>query len=594
MLQKIIKYIQLYAKSMKEIGHASSLLTVLLFVLIAFQAILPLLTILCIQAIVNQLIMGYEALSHLLIPVAGWIIAYGYTSLAIPLIKNVEGILSDRLIEHVNVSMMKKSKELQEIALFEDADFYNDLHFISEQASWRPINLVIFGSGILQFLMTLVSLTLLIASYSPWLAILLLFAILPNSYFSFLIQQDAFESMVAGSEEIREMRYYSDVLLSSEYAKEARIYHYFDFFIQKYQKKYQLSHQRIMKSRYKKMRLSFFSALMSVLISLISILWFISEVMKGNIMVGSLVAFANALSYMNESAGGLVEHTSMLYDTLLYMEKYFDFMNRKDDVQNKETCQCFDSHYETIHFSDISFQYPHQQAWALSHIDFVIHRKEKIAIVGENGSGKTTLIKILCRFYPLQSGNIYFDQMDITDFDLESYRREIAAVFQDFGQYDLTLQENIGLGNLEKMKEELLMKEVIHRAGLTAFFERIHENLHQMLGTRFEDAVNLSGGEWQKLAIARALLADREMIFLDEPTASLDPRSEYEIYQRFLELVNDKTVFFITHRLAAVKMADRVLVLKNGQLHGFDTHENLMQSNEYYREMYEMQAQSYQ
>ena len=184
--------------------------------------------------------------------------------------------------------------------------------------------------------------------------------------------------------------------------------------------------------------------------------------------------------------------------------------------------------------------------------------------------------------------------MDITDFDLESYRHEIAAVFQDFGQYDLTLQENIGLGNLEKMKEELLMKEVIHRAGLTAFFERIHENLHQMLGTRFEDAVNLSGGEWQKLAIVRALLADREMIFLDEPTASLDPRSEYEIYQRFLELVNDKTVFFITHRLAAVKMADRVLVLKNGQLHGFDTHENLMQSNEYYREMYEMQAQSYQ
>lgn len=232
MVKQIKRYLILLVNSIAVVWQASKRLTFALFVLIVCQALSPVLMVTSIKKIVDSLASGsIQKTVMLAVPLLLWILAYSYSTISSPLMKNIEGTLSDKLIEHINIKMMKKSQEIEGIELFENSDFYNDIEFISEQASWRPINLVIFGSGLIQNIITITSFTILLANYSPLLSLIILVVNIPNSFYSFKIQQDAFESMVMGSENVREMQYFSDVLLSSEYAKEVRIYNLFDYFM---------------------------------------------------------------------------------------------------------------------------------------------------------------------------------------------------------------------------------------------------------------------------------------------------------------------------------------------------------------------------
>lgn len=218
---------------------------------------------------------------------------------------------------------------------------------------------------------------------------------------------------------------------------------------------------------------------------------------------------------------------------------------------------------------------------------------EKIAIVGENGAGKSTLVKLILRLYHQNSGTVRFDGVHFEEFDIDSYRKQFCAVFQDFSKFDLTLRENVTLAEERTQKTDAAVVEALRRGGFTDETTS-GLSLDQMLGKRFDDARELSGGQWQKLALSRAFYRDSDIFILDEPTAALDPRIEFMIFNKFMELSENKTVLFVTHRLASVRNADKVLLLKNGKVLGFDTHEALMQANDYYRELYQMQAAMYQ
>ena len=268
------------------------------------------------------------------------------------------------------------------------------------------------------------------------------------------------------------------------------------------------------------------------------------------------------------------------------MQKYFDFINLPPSSKGQN--KIINSNFNKIIFDDVSFKYQSNENFALQNISFSITNGEKIAIVGENGSGKTTMMKLLCKFYKPSSGAIKFDETSIEDYDVIEYRKIIGAVFQDYAKFDLTVRENTALSDLRKITDD---DEILLALKKSGFDET--ENLEQLLGTQFEDGRDLSGGQWQKLAIARAFFGNFEILILDEPTASLDPRSEFIIYEKFLELTKGKTVFFVTHRLSTVKKANKVLVLQNGKIVGFDSHENLMQTNEYYAELYTMQASAF-
>ncbi|MCD8230216.1 MAG: ABC transporter ATP-binding protein [Clostridiales bacterium] len=271
------------------------------------------------------------------------------------------------------------------------------------------------------------------------------------------------------------------------------------------------------------------------------------------------------------------------------MEKLFDYMDIHDDSAegNRPVPQTFGE----IKFHIRSFSYPSSESPVLQAIDFNVKRGERIAIVGENGAGKSTLVKLLLRLYPLEPGAICFDDKPISEMDILSYRKQFAAIFQDFGEFDLTLKENVVISDLRQEDEKRVLISFA-QAGIDLREWKMEPE--QMLGKRFETGRDLSGGQWQRVALARAFYSDADILVLDEPTAALDSRMEKFVFNKFYELAHERTVFFITHRLATVRKADRILVLKNGRICGFDSHENLLLTNPYYSELYHMQADLYE
>jgi len=289
----------------------------------------------------------------------------------------------------------------------------------------------------------------------------------------------------------------------------------------------------------------------------------------------------------------MIEESSLLYDTLLYMEKFFNFLSLKPIVNSgTKEMNLNDSDYE-ITFHNVSFKYPKTDRYSLSNINLNIKRGEKIALVGENGAGKTTLIKLLTRFYDPTEGTIHINGVNISSYDINLLRDNISVVFQDFSKFNLTLRENIAIGDLTKIDREAEIWKAIKNSNLNQVLDKLPNKLEQMLGKIFNGGTELSGGEWQKVALARAFLRDSPIVILDEPTASLDPRSEHEVFQSFIKLSKDKTVFLITHRLSSVKMADKIVVLKDGKIVEVGSHSELIKKQGYYFELYKLQAEKY-
>jgi len=244
-------------------------------------------------------------------------------------------------------------------------------------------------------------------------------------------------------------------------------------------------------------------------------------------------------------------------------------------------------------FENVGFRYPGSQRWAVRHLSFTFEPHERIALVGENGAGKTTLVKLLARLYHPDEGRILLDGVDLRDYDLDSLRKNIGIIFQDFVRYDFILRENIGVSQVEALDDDARIREAARRSLADSVAQRVPQGFDQMLGRRFDNGVELSGGEWQKVALARAYMRDAQVLILDEPTAALDARAEYEVFLRFAELTKGRMAVLISHRFSTVRMADRILVLKGGELVDDGTHEELLARGGLYAELFSLQAAGY-
>lgn len=586
-MKKINEIMMIYLKSLTLFWKASPIISLILVILIPTQAIIPSTLIWLGQVLIDSLSNNSFKMLYLFF----WALIFCIGNLINPIMTTTQGVLTDKLISSINLTLMRKSKDLKGLMAFEDSEFYDDLQIISSESSWRPVNLIIFGINILRNTVTALSMGVLLARYNLWLSILILVSIIPQAIITYKIQQESFETMVTLSPESRRMQYYSDLLLTKYAAKEIRVLNLFDFFIGKYKKAFKFIHKDITRKRVKKMAFSIIFIGISSGISIFSLYWFIKSIQNNSIPIGALLIFTTSIIYINQSLSSLIEESSLLYDTLLYMKKYFGFINIESDIYDKGAYRVIEE--SDITFKHVYFTYQGNKRPTLKDINFTIKQGEKIAIVGENGAGKSTLIKLLLRFYDIDSGEISMGDNNIVSYDIEHYRHLYSVVFQDFAHFSLSIRDNIIMGNLAEEKNIKRVEEAAQESGFSEVLNRKKVNYTDILGKEYTSGIELSGGEWQKLTIAKAFFSGRKYLILDEPTASLDPRSEYDIFQNFLKLSEKKTVIFITHRLAAVKLADRVLVLKNGEIHGLDSHESLLVNNEYYRELYEMQASGY-
>lgn len=585
---KHVKKLNQYFKELTRTYHlffkSAPLVATCVLLLAPLQAVIPLLAVAAGQKVIDQ-VTNHSPFMEIIIV---WIVATAFQQFLPSLSTMVQGVLTDKLTGFINISLMKKSADLQSISIFDDSKYFDDLQMLRDDASWRPVNLIVFGVSVLQSFLTLAFMLIYLARYNWWLALLLLVVMVPQSISYYRIQQQSFETMVERSKNARYLHYYSGLLLDRRDAKEVRLFNMFPKIIEKYINLFEQTKKDVNQIRRRQLATSSLFVVLTVGVFGYGFYWFTNSVRTGALEVGVLLMFVSVIGYISTSMARVVEGSSLLYDSLLWIEKYFNFLEYQDDFENGT--QNFPDDFENLNVKNLSFTYPFSDTEVLHNVSFSVKSGEKVAIVGENGSGKSTLVKLLMRFYDPTTGKISVDNYDLKDFNIFDLHKNLSATFQDFSRFKLTLQENVITGySFNKDR----VNNVLKAAGLDNLLANNHLQLSTMLAKDFENGTDLSGGQWQKVALARDLYANGKIEFLDEPTAALDAKSEAEIYQRFLKENDNKTIFFVTHRLSAVRFADKVLFLDGGKVSGFDTHTNLLQTNPKYKEMYDLQKDAY-
>lgn len=579
-MEKVVSYFKLLFQTYKMFFKATLMIALVVVFLTPLEALAPVLGVRSGQQLIDNLSLQKPYLYFFII----WTLATLLSQILPVVGTNFQGMLTDKLTGFIKLSLMRCSQQLRSLELFDDSDFFDELEVLNDGASWRPVNLIVFGVAILREVFTLVGMLWLLGKYNFWLALLLLLALVPQTLVAYRIQQEAFETMVTRSKQARKLNYLSSLLLERADAKEVRLFDMFSPVIMRYQKLFQLAQKNVDRIRRKQMLLALIFLSITVAVSAGGFLWFIIQVQQHTLGVGSLLLYISVIAYLVEGMARLVEDSSLLYDSLLWVEKYQHFLAFKEK-QVSGTLD-FSGDFERIRFENVSFTYPFSPTEVLSDLNFEIKAGEKIAIVGENGSGKSTLVKLLLRFYDPTKGHILLDETDLCEYRCESYRQKLSAAFQDFSRFKLSVQDNVSaLAQTSDKKVQTCLEQV--------GFAELNDKLQQNLSKEFDHGLELSGGQWQKIALARCLHKKSVIYFLDEPTSALDARSEQEMYQTFLTKDQLQTVLFVTHRMSSVTLADRVLFLQAGKISGLASHEQLLQDNKDYRELYELQKNAY-
>ena len=517
---------------------------------------------------------------------------YIFDGILNPLVMMLQGAMTDKLVGQMNRDIMKKSIEIKDLELFESDKFYNDMQIIQEESTWRPVNLLVFSISIFKNIITSISFIIILSRFNIMIALLIIISIVPQSVMLYRLQEEAFENMVTKSPLARKLKYYSSILLSKNYAKEARIFQYGDYFLDKYNDTFNSIHKDSMKIRKKQLIHSSLLFIIGALGSGVSFYWVIVKTIDGVFTAGDILMFSSTIIIAAQTIIVIVKESALLYDTLLFMDKYFNFLNQ-DIKMISGIKKLKEEGIVKIEFKNVKFTYPGSENPVLNNISFIINANEKIALVGENGSGKSTIIKLITRLYDIDNGEILINDINISEYDIDSYREAIGIVFQDFSKYDLSIKENIAISNIRDIYNIDKIENISFETGIDEIVENFNHGLNQQLGKNFENGMELSGGQWQKLAISRAYFKDASLLLFDEPSSALDARNEEYFFKNLNAFSKGRIVLFVTHGLAIVPMADNIIMLKNGKIVESGNHDKLMKNKSDYFELYSLQSERF-
>ena len=503
-----------------------------------------------------------------------------------------ENLLGDLVSNRTSVDIMQHAAKL-DLFQFENPEFYDKL----ERARRQTTNRTVLMSQVLtqfQDIITILFLGAGLVAFNPWLILILVVAVIPSFLGESYFNQQSYSLSLNWTPERRELDYLRFIGASDETAKEVKIFNLSNFIIERFKK---LSHQYFLANRKIVIKRSFWGLLLAALGSVAyygAYVLIALQTVGGLITVGSLTFLTGSFQRLHGLLEGVMTRFSKIAESALYLKDLFDFFNIKPEIISTPGSQLFPEKIQSgFVFENVSFKYPDQERWAIRNLSFTLHPGEKLALVGENGAGKTTLVKLLARLYEPTDGRILIDGVDIRDYDLKSLRQNIGIIFQDYIRFQLTAGENIAVGNILHKDEQDDVLESAEKSLANTVIEQLPERYEQMLGRRFKNGVELSGGQWQKIALGRAYMRDAQLLILDEPTSALDARAEHEVFQRFAELITGKSAVLISHRFSTVRMADRILVLENGQLEEIGSHEELLEKKGKYAELFTLQAKGY-
>ena len=508
------------------------------------------------------------------------------------LVDYCDSLLADKFIRHVSIKVMEHASRL-DLASYEDPDFYDKLERARVQATDR-VSMIQAVGRVLQQTVTAVTFSAGIFFFSPWLLLLLIAGVLPaflgESHFAFLGYSLNFRQTPVR----RQLDYLRVLGASKESAKELKLFGLSKHLTDRYaQLSDEIYTQNVSLLKRRLWATSLFS-LLSAGAYYGAYAFVIYQTLAGALSIGKLVFLAGAIAGASSNIQQVFSSFTSIADQALFLTDFLNLFAFEPKVKSKpDAIPAPRTIRRGFEFDQVTFTYPGTSRPVLDGLSLRVEPGQRVALVGENGQGKTTLVKLITRLYDPTSGRILLDGTDLRDYDLEDLHREIAVIFQDFMRYEMTGRENIAMGKIEDLNSLGHISAAARKSMADAVLRRLPRGYEQMLGRRFEGGVDLSGGEWQKIALARAYLRDAQLLILDEPTAALDARSEREVFERFSELTEGKTSLLISHRFSTVRMADRILVLEDGRIAEDGCHSQLIARGERYSKMFELQAANY-
>ena len=502
-----------------------------------------------------------------------------------------QSLLRVLLGQRVNVLILEKALTL-DLAHFEDAEFYDKLTQARSQASSRPLSLIsrIFGLG--QSALTLLTFSGLLLNFSAWAVVVLVLAAIPSFIAETRFSEHAFRLFRWRSPETRQQHYLETLLGREDYAKEVQLYQLGEMLLQRYRDVFDRLYNQDRNLTIQKGFWGYILGLLSTGAFYAAYAWMVIEAIAGKISLGEMTMYLVVFRQGQSTFASALTSIGGMYEDNLYLANLYEFLEQPIPQSQGKIREGIAP--EGIVFENVSFSYPESQQPVLQDISLHLHHGEKLAIVGENGSGKTTLIKLLTRLYTPSSGRILLDVVDLNDWDIDILRKRIGVIFQNFVQYQFTVGENVGVGDIEHLNDSQEWEVASEKGMAKPFIINMPQGFGTQLGKWFKGGQELSGGQWQKIALSRAFMRSQaDILVLDEPTAAMDAEAEMNIFNHFRSLTKDQMVVLISHRFSTVRMADKIIVIADGKIIEQGSHEQLLEADGRYAHLFALQAAGY-
>ncbi len=504
--------------------------------------------------------------------------------------------LGRKLTLKIQTDVYTKIAHFEGLTYFEDPHFHDFVQLAVQHAQRTPIQALNALTGMGRSSVTLLSFLGVLIAFNPLLASAIGLTVLPAFLAQFKFGDQRFRMVFYNSPKERQASYYGQMLSSLPFAKEVRLFQLADHFLGSFVRLSQEVHHTERSQQKRELCWGMALAVLSGLVSSGAFIVVVLQAFAGHLSLGDVILYSSAVASVQSTLTSMIVSLSQMHESTLFYGQYRNLLALPQPLSVNEQARSIPPLREGIVFRNVSFRYSEQQPWILKRVNVSIPAGRCVALVGLNGAGKTTMVKLLARLYDPTEGEILWDGIDIREFDPIDLRRHMGSIFQDFVRYDLTVRENIGLGDVEQIEQCEAVCQAARKAGAHEMIEKLPQGYETSLSrwlTGKAPGVDLSGGEWQKIALARMFMRDVDLLMLDEPTAALDVQTEYDLYSRFTELMNGRTGLLITHRFSTVHMADIVVVLDQGQITEYGTHMELINLDGTYARLYNMQAGHY-
>lgn len=507
-------------------------------------------------------------------------------------IQLTDSLLGDAYSIDTSVRIIKKTNQI-DISLLEDSEFYDKLERARTQTTSR-VGLMSNALGEVQSLISIATLVAGLIYFEPYLIILLVLSIIPAFINEIWFSQQQYSLARGWTAERRELDYLRFIGANDKTAKEIKLFGLTDFVVDRFKNLSQEYYDLNKKLAIKRSALGFAFNVLGTLSYYGAYVFIIYRVISGVITLGELTFLSGAFNRLTRNLQDFFSKFTRISESALYLKDYFEFIDISIQPKHNEDIPLPEKIKEGFEFINVRFSYPESDNEILKGISFKIKAGEKLAFVGQNGAGKTTLTKLLLRFYEPTSGEILLDGININRFDKAQYQAFFGVIFQDFFKYEFTVRENIAIGDISQIDNQEKIENAAELSLANQVVSELKKGYDQQLGKRFAKGQELSGGQWQKVALARAYMKDAKVMILDEPTSALDAKAESDVFERFIGLTEDKTSIIISHRFSTVRQANKILVLDEGRVLEMGTHEDLMANKSLYADLFKLQAEGYQ